>query len=318
MASDILTMLGASPLIREYAMGQVQQNVGPAADFLAPAVNVAVTKARYKLYNKGEQFKVPDTRRGLGGGAALISFGANDGTVNCEPHALDFPADEITQVDSQETGINILQEGAQVAAQVAALSHEIRVVDKALNTLGAATDVSVSSSDPINAIDGYIKQVMLNSGGFGSLMKVRVLLGIGAKILLKNSSYVRSRYIAAGGSVSEAIPDVTDKQLSNMLVMNPEVLTCATVVDASSDPAKAQSLAFKLDTNVIVFIASPNPTRYDPSFMKTFRLAGKWMTPRIWSSADGRVDYAGWDWTGDVQAPNSSGGVLLNLTNVAV
>lgn len=312
--SDILTQLTSSPMLRQYAQGLVEQMVGPAADFLAPTVEVNTNRARFKKYTAGEAFTIPDTRRALGGQAAVISFKSTDGTVDCEPHALDFPADQLEQIESAEMGMNLLEEGAGIAAQIAALAHEVRVIDAALTSVGAGTSLNVASTDPINAIDEQIKAVALACGGFGSLMNIRVLVGIGAKLLLKNSSFVRARFTTAAKAGSMVIPNLTDEQLSALLLMNPEVMTATTVTN-SANPGLTASLAFKLDTSILIFAAARNPTRMDPSFMKTFRLAGQWMTPRVYSSPDGRVDYRGWDWTSDVQVVNSAACYRFNLSS---
>lgn len=67
--------------------------------------------------------------------------------------------------------------------------------------------------------------------------------------------------------------------------------------------------------NCVVFARKQNPTRRDPSFMKTFRRRGAWMAPRVYSRDDGRVEVAALDWSEDVQVTNSIAGQLLAIQN---
>ena len=72
-----------------------------------------------------------------------------------------------------------------------------------------------------------------------------------------------------------------------------------------------------LDGSVLVFARRPNPTRRDPSFMKTFRLMGKYMVPSSYMRDDGRVEVAKFDWSEDVRVTNSAAVVRLNPSSAA-
>ena len=48
---------------------------------------------------------------------------------------------------------------------------------------------------------------------------------------------------------------------------------------------------------MLVFARLQNPTRRDPSFMKTFRLMGNYMVPGSYVRDDGRVEVAKFDWS---------------------
>jgi hypothetical protein len=82
----------------------------------------------------------------------------------------------------------------------------------------------------------------------------------------------------------------------------------------SADQGAAANINFVLDTKVIVFARLATPTRRDPSFMKTFRLAGQWMKPGSYVTPDGRGEVAKFDWTEDVEVTNAPASQLLNIS----
>lgn len=297
--AGILSQLTASPLLRNYAAGLAPGLSNPVAEFLAPSVEVPTTTGRFKKYLGGEALLIPETRRAIGGTAAMITFGATDGNYNVEPHALDFPADQLTQLESAETGMNILMQGASVASQIAALSHEKRVLDKVIEATSSTVPLDLTG-DPIDVIDQAVLDVNKAAGGWSGIMQTRVVIGLTMMKRLKNHPKILNRCISAGGIASTATPNITEQQLSSMILKTPPVMVSSSVYNAAAQNA-ALDLQWLLEDSIIVFIASPNPTIFDPSAFKTFRLMGQWMTPRAYSSQDGRVDYQGWDWTADVQ-----------------
>jgi len=118
-----LSDISASPTLREFAQGAAQSSIMPVADFLAPTVEVATSTGRFKVYTEKHRFHIPDTLRSLGGRAAELRFDVSDSTFNCEPHALDYPVDNLEQLEAEGLE-NMLREGAVAVAEVAALSHE--------------------------------------------------------------------------------------------------------------------------------------------------------------------------------------------------
>ncbi len=77
---------------------------------------------------------------------------------------------------------------------------------------------------------------------------------------------------------------------------------------------KAESISFVLDSTVLVFARKANPTRRDPSFMKTFRLMNKWMVPGSYTREDQRAEVAKFDWSEDVRVTNSGAVIRLNVS----
>jgi hypothetical protein len=299
-------------MLREFAQGAAQSAVQPVADFLAPTVEVPTSIGRYKIYSEKNRFLPPVTARAIGGRATVLSFDASDATYNCQPNALDFPIDFLELIEEAAL-TNALMEGATIVAEVAALVHEQNVINAAIGstTSGAIAKTwsGSSGSDPIDDIDGQILNV-IKAARYGSLMGVGVLFGAGAWRLFKNAPNVRGRFVAAG---DYAIPNVTPAEATKLFVGNPEVRTSYMVVDTAKE-GLAPSISFLLDTSVLIFARLQNPTRRDPSFMKTFRLMGNYMVPGSYLRDDGRVEVAKFDWSEAIAITNSTAAQLLTVS----
>ncbi len=306
-----LAEISASPVLREFAQGAAQSAIMPVADFLAPTIEVPTSVGRYKKYSEKNRFSIPNTLRSIGGRAAELRFEVSDETYNCEPHALDYPVDNLEKLESGDLE-NALREGSVAIAEVAALAHEKSVIDAALAASGAGTDKAWGdTSDPVTDVDAAILQV-IKAAKYGSLMGVGVLFGASAWVTFKNASKVRGRFVVGAGGVGGlAVP--TEKSAGNLFVGTPEVRSSYMVYDSAA-PGVAEDIQFLLDSTVLVFARRANPTRRDPSFMKTFRLMGQYMVPSSYMRDDGRVEVAKFDWSEDVKVTNSAAVVRLNVT----
>jgi hypothetical protein len=312
-----LSDISASPTLREYAQGAAQNSIMPVADFLAPTVEVATSTGRYKVYSEKHRFHIPDTLRTLGGRASELRFEVSDATYNCEPHALDYPVDNLEQLEADGLE-NMLREGAVAVAEVAALAHEKAVIDAALQAVGSGTNkVWSSAADPVADVDDAILQV-IKAAKYGSLMGVGVLFGATAWKIFKNQEKIRGRFtIGTGNSGSKgklglAVP--TEDSAGQMFIGTPSVRTSYMIYDGASE-GLAEDIQFLLDSTVLVFARKEAPTRRDPSFMKTFRLMNKFMVPGSYSRDDGRVEVAKFDWSEDVRVTNSAACVRLNISD---
>ncbi len=308
-----LSEVSASPTLREFAQGAAQSAIMPVADFLAPTVEVATSVGRFKQYTEKHRFHIPDTLRSLGGRAAELRFEVSDSTFNCEPHALDYPVDNLEQLEAEGLE-NMLMEGATAVAEVAALSHEKAVIDAALAACGAGTGKTWNSSaDPISDVDDAILNV-IKAAKYGSLMGVGILFGATAWKIFKNQDKVRGRFVvgngAKGGGLGLAVP--TEQSASQMFVGSPDIRTSYMIYDSAPE-GKAESIQFLLDSAVLIFARKDAPTRRDPSFMKTFRLMNRYMVPGAYTRDDGRVEVAKFDWSEDVKVTNSAACVRLNV-----
>ena len=307
-----LSDISASPVLREFAQGAAQSAIMPVADFLAPTIEVATSVGRYKKYTEKDRFRIPNTLRSIGGRATELRFEVTDETFNCEPHALDYPVDNLEKLESSDLE-NALREGAVAVAEVAALSHEKSVIDAALAASGAGTGKTWgASADPVADIDAAIMDV-IKAAKYGSLMGVGVLFGASAWCLFKNQDKVRGRFVVGNGPKSGNLAVPTEATAGSLFVGSPDVRTSYMVFDNAA-PGVAEDVKFLLDSTVLVFARRPNPTRRDPSFMKTFRLMGKYMVPSSYMRDDGRVEVAKFDWSEDVRVTNSAAVKRLNVS----
>lgn len=305
-----LAKISASPTLAQYAQGAAQQAIQPVASFLAPTVDVPTSVGKYKAYTAKNRFRIPKTLRALGGRATTLEFDASDLTFNCQPHALDFPIDNLERLEEASIE-NSMREGASSIAEVAGLAHEYDVITKALAAAGAGTGkVWNSAADPVDDVDAAILAV-LKAAKYGSLMGVGVLFGATAWKIFKNAAAVRSKFVVgnpkAGGV---AIP--TEEMAGQLFLGSPEIRTSFMVYDDAAE-GLAEDIKFLLDGTVLIFARKDAPTRRDPSFMKTFRLMGQWMVPGSYVRDDGRVEVAKFDWSEDVQVTNSAAVVRLNI-----
>ncbi|MDF7824100.1 hypothetical protein P4B35_08760 [Pontiellaceae bacterium B12227] len=307
-----LSEISTNPMLRQFAQGAAQSAIMPVADFIAPTIEVPTSTGRYKKYTEKNRFHIPKTLRTLGGRASELRFEVSDETYNCEPHALDYPVDNLEQLESQGLE-NMLREGAVAVAEVAALAHEKSVIDLAVDAVGPGSDLTWNdAADPVADIDDAILDV-IKTCKYGSLMGVGVLFGASAWNVFKNQSKVRGRFVVGSGArtgVGLAVP--TQANAGQMFIGSPEVRTSYMVFDDAPEGVD-EDINFLLDDAVLVFARKAQPSRRDPSFMKTFRLMNQFMVPGSYMRDDGRVEVAKFDWSEDVKVSNSAAAHRLNI-----
>jgi hypothetical protein len=300
-----LAAVSAKPTLREYAQGAAQRAVSPVAEFIAPTVPVSTSLGKYKQYDEKNRFHLPSTERAIGGRATEVGFSASDATYNCSPHALDYPIDMLEKIEAEPLE-NMLMEGSQIVAEIAGLVHEKTVIDAAITAAGAGTALSVGSSDDVvDQIDAQILAV-LKAAGYGALMSVGIVFGAEIWKAIKNHVSVRNRFTVSGAArQASPLATLTAGDFASTLLGQPEIKASFMVYDTAAEGV-AKSLDFVLGKSLLVFARHANPTRRDPSFMKTFRLMGQFMVPGTYARDDGRVEVAKFDWSEDVKVTNSS------------
>ncbi|VGO14631.1 hypothetical protein PDESU_03196 [Pontiella desulfatans] len=307
-----LSEISTNPMLRQFAQGAAQSAIMPVADFIAPTIEVPTSTGRYKKYTEKNRFHIPKTLRTLGGRASELRFEVNDETYNCEPHALDYPVDNLEQLEAQGLE-NMLREGAVAVAEVAALAHEKSVIDLAVEAVGPGSDLTWNdAADPVADIDDAILDV-IKACKYGSLMGVGVLFGASAWNVFKNQAKVRGRFVVGSGArtgVGLAVP--TQANAGQMFIGSPEVRTSYMVYDDAPEGID-EDINFLLDSAVLVFARKAQPSRRDPSFMKTFRLMNQFMVPGSYMRDDGRVEVAKFDWSEDVKVCNNAAAHRLNI-----
>jgi hypothetical protein len=298
----------ASTLV-EFAAGAAQDSIQPVADFIAPEVQVPTSTGYFKRYSEKSRFRLPDLRRAQGGRAVEIGFSAEDATYNCTPHSLDVPV-EMEGISQEEFDMNF-RDGALAAAEVGGLYHEKKVVDLALAAAGNGTGKTWNAgADPITDLDNAIMDI-IKAAKYGSAMGVGVLFGANAWRIFKNAAGVRSKFVV-GNAKAGGIAIPTEATTGQLLIGAPDVRSSFLVYDAAAE-GLPESIQFALDTAILIFARKANPTRRDPSFMKTFSLAGRRMRPGTYVREDGRVQVCKFDWSEDVQVVNSTAIARLNI-----
>lgn len=310
--SSKIAQLSADPTLAGYVQGAGEQAKSAVAKFLSPDVPVPTLMGKFKKWKAKEKLVIPDTRRAINGDGVFIDLGLDGDTYDCTPHAINVRAD-FTEEDEYKTIGDLIKTKARTAASIGGMSHEKRVLDIALAgaTAGDTIDTTSTSVDVIKIINAHLLDVIRGAKGWGADMELRILFGATALAGIVSHSSILNRYkqqSKAGGFASPTISDI-----AQMLMLQANAQVSLMVQDANSNK-DAESIDFMLGSKVLVFACVPNPTDYDPSFMKTFRKMGEFMTPRYWPSASGRQNYAGFDWSEDNQIANADASRLCDVT----
>lgn len=305
-----LKRIGANPTLKAYIQGAAKQQIAPIQEFLAPTVPTGAMEGKFKKWDEKTTLVIPSTKRGMKGKATEVGFDLSDESFNLTPHALDYPVDKLEMED--ESLINLLQEGADITSQLAALSSYKATIDQALSSLGAGTDVDPDTAniDLVATVDTAIRSAILGARGFSSMMEMRILWGFDAWRVFKNHPSVLSRFT---GGAKKDIKEVTLEMVSSLFVLPVKMMISTAVADANK-ALDAADVEFLLGESLIVFATSANPTRFDTSFMKTLRLRGQYMSMRGYERDDGRVEVAGFDWNEEIITANAAAGARINWT----
>ncbi len=304
--SNRLQSIGTNPVLRNFARDASQSAIRKVADFIAPSVEVPTLTGKYKLYNAKHRYARAKTVRGLDGKATRIGFTADDANFALIPRALDFPIANVETMNDEGL-LNQAMYGTTLLADAAGLDHEASVIETALAAVGGGTDVNFKAAnfDPIDYIDEIVKNIMkLSKNGAG----VRVLFGPTSFQRTKNNAAVMGRF---NGGVGKALKVPALADISAMLLGNPECDMGMMVMDKAPE-GKAEDIDFILDDAILVFACNGTPNTMDPSFMKTLRLMGKWMTPGSYLSTDERDEVLKMDWTEQILVSNSAAAVRIN------
>lgn len=305
-----LAKFSSNPTLRNYMQGAAKQAIPPLHTFLAPTVDVATQVGRVKKWDEKTGVVIPTTRRATNGEATKIDLGMSDFGYELLPNALDFPVDRV--IEDEDEQLNLLQEGADIVAQLGALAGLNEVTQLALATLGAGTDFNIlaADADPVVPINNAIRSVILGAKGMSPLMNINLLWGFDAYKKFTENKAVRSRFVAGKDKSSE----IRLEHIAGLFVKPVQQMVNEVVVDTNVNK-DAPALSFLLGSSVIVFAAAATPTRYDTSFMKTLRKRGAYMSPRFYDRDDQRVSFAGFDWNEQIIVGNAAAGVRLNLND---
>lgn len=309
--SSRLEQLSSNPTLNGYVQGAAKQAISAVAQFIAPIVPVARTQGKFKIWSDKTRLVVPDTRRALGSDGAMVGFEFTDGNYDCEPHAINTGVDFLEE-EENEVVVSLIQEAADIAASLGAMSHEKRVLAAmaAGATAGNAIDTASSSTKIIDIINAHLLDVIKGAKGWGDSMELRLLVGATALQKIIGHADITGRF-KTGNKGALYSPTLNDLASMLMLPVNARV---SLMVEDSNKNLDAASVDFMLGSKVLIFTAKSTPDRYDPSFMKTFSKAGEMMKPRYWAAPSGRQNYAGFDWSEQIQVANALASRLCTVS----
>ena len=289
-----IVAITASPTSQTYALGAVQRRTRKVANFLAPSVPVTSAHAIYKAWNEKSRFFIPNSVRALGGDGAEVGIEATDAFLDCFPHALNNTVDR-----SLGDNVDLLaKDSSDLLADIYGLAHLFEVVTTAKAAAGSGENIDFTSGavDPIAVIDAHINSVLLA----GKCEQAGVLFGATAWNAFKNNAAVRQ---GRGPLNWELNPSLFNADA--------EFRSCFSVIDTAPEGVDAV-MDFLLKDTILIFGTQAEPTRRDPSFMKTFRVEGQEEILRIIPTQDGRKLRVMLDWVAEVRVTNSAAVKRIN------
>ena len=279
------------------------------AEFIAPRVPVASPLFTYMAYDKAKPFKLPEFRRSRGGSATQLDTGGTAVDKQLDSYAYDYPIDKHIIQGSTEQQANFTRQKINTTAQIGSMAWAVNVLDLVASTVGAGTtfDISSSSTDVIDGLDGYILD-LVKASMCGDMCRVKAVFGPTAWKKVKNHASVKDRFYTASGNKKG---NPTDADVMDMIVTKPQSKITYLTVNGAAEGATSVP-TFKLGSQILLFVCSDTPSDMDPSFMKTFHTnqlmqLGSYESPATRSTV----------LTVDVQAvaavTNSTGAVILNV-----
>jgi len=248
--------------LTNFAVGIQPDSASELAEFIAPVVPTGAQNGQYKEFNSADAFQTYNTARAVGGPSTRIEFSADDKFFNCKPQGLEIAVDD-SERDPNATPLAIERAKIRTLVINTNTGHEAKVFDaikKVKAAVGGVGEFSDDAVDPVDEIDTQIEGILSDTG----LMPNRMVIGVGAWKILKNHPLVRARM---SDNQKEG---VTITQFASML-LNPSIEIKVGIMGfKATKPGKAGGNTNIVGSEVFIFIASANPTQYDPSFAKTF------------------------------------------------
>ena len=279
--------------LKQYAFGVEQDVKSSLADFIAPRVPVGTGVGTYKKFDTKDAFQIYDTKRAVGGKATRISFDADDPTFNCETNALEVPIDDQEREKSGGNDQALEEARSRTLVINACLAREKKVLDLALNGLSAADTWDHTGNDDIIAkIDA---QLVAGAKATGRMFNSMVI-GLGAWTWIKNHKSVLDRHVYSDAKA------VSLTGFAAMLAFPSIDVRVGVLAYDKNKKGKTEDKEFVLGNEILLFHRSPNPTQFDPSFMKTFSIGNQSVeSVYTYRADDCRSDILAVDWSEDVK-----------------
>lgn len=286
-------------VLTNYAQGVAQDIRSALAEFLAPTVRVPGGSGQYKSFDDANAFAVYDTSRPIGGDANRIKFNATDAFYNCAPQALEVTVDmkerENAGLDNALAQALLDQGKIRALINATTLSRDKKTIDYIVaNTTAIAQRGNWSNADidPIDQLNEKIAEMVTT---VGSSEFLRLALGVNSWLTLRSHPKVKAR--CTGVQIS----DISIEQLGKMLLFPVEIKVGVLGYSTTKAP-KATAKTSIIGDSVILTMAVPNPTEYDPSGFKTFTTGqGRIDAVRTYTPPGDRYDVHAADWSEDVK-----------------
>jgi hypothetical protein len=303
--------------LTNYAFEIQPATVDQTAMFLAPEVVTGIYTGYYKTFGDAQSYQAPDTRRGIGMAARRLSFDVQDAKFNLDPNALDVAIDDTERKQAAQLDPQLLErQKIKFLVKNGNNSHSKRVVDLAKSvsyTSAYAIDCTNATVSPTTPIDQAIEAM----GNYTGQMPNRLLISLGALNAIRNHPKVITRL--QGVSIAGVTIDMIRSMLLNP---NIEILVSTLVLSPVGLGASFQAASAAASSNVnyvgydvFLFYCDPNPTPYDMSFMKTFRMDSRGISA-VYEERDpfSRSDVYMLDWHEQVLLTGPSLGMRLQVT----
>jgi hypothetical protein len=277
------------------------------AEFAAPTVRVASAVGQYKAFDAKNAFQAYDTSRAVGGRAKRIDFAASDPTYNCLPQALEIAIDDAERDAAGEAQAALEEGKVRTLLSAAVVSHENKAATlmATLSAVASRGQWSDTSVDPVAEIDEQIEAITTLCGALPNA----IVFGLGAWRVFRNHPKVVAKQPGA------IVVGVTEDQAAALFI-NPSIQVRVGVL--SKDTTKFGATASKqqiIGAEVYIFLRSPNPTVYDPSWIKTFTAGeGSVTAVRNYRDESARSDVLAIDWSEDIKICSSIAARRLTIT----
>jgi hypothetical protein len=257
--------------LTNYAFEIAPETQDATALFLAPEVTTGIYTGYYKDFGDKQMYQAPtNARRGIGQKAQRLTFDVADKKFNLDAYGLDIPVDDQERKQAASLDPELLErQKIRYLIKQANNIHAKSVIDLAKSSTSYDSDTTISplvSTSTTIQPTKYVDNAMQKLADKVGRLPNKVLMSVGAWNKIRNNQLLIQRLVGL------SIAGVTVDQMKS-LFLNPncDVMVSAFVLDTLK-PGAASNKSNYLGNDVWVFYADANPSPYDMSFMKTFRL----------------------------------------------
>ena len=188
---------------RQYPLGSVM-----VADVVAPHVNVGKESGLYFRYDKGDQARIPFTKRQLKSESRRVDWRMDTDSYKCEEYALNDLIDD-REYKQADTPLNLQRDTLENLQRLMMLDREKRVYDLVSSTTTVTKNTTLTgtkqwrdgsasgaTSEPIYDIDAGSESIRENTGVRPNL----AIFGIEAWRAFQKNSQVVDKITTPGGN----------------------------------------------------------------------------------------------------------------------